>query len=61
MSYPKPLQETLQEIQQAEAMLRQVVDAIPAPVWSNLVDGPNDRSNQRWQDYTGISSDQARG
>src|SRR5215467_2504090 len=39
-----------------EAKLRQVVDTIPALVWSNLPDGPNDFSNQRWQDYTGISS-----
>jgi formate hydrogenlyase transcriptional activator len=36
---------------------------IPALVrfWSNLTAGPNDFSNQRWQDYTGISSQEARG
>jgi PAS domain S-box-containing protein len=34
---------------------------IPALVWSNLADGPNDFSNQGWQDYTGISSEGARG
>jgi formate hydrogenlyase transcriptional activator len=44
-----------------EAKLRQVVDTIPALVWSNLPDGPNDFSNQRWQDYTGISSEEAQG
>ena len=46
---------------QSEAKLRQVIDTIPAIVWSNLSDGANDFSNQRWRDYTGISSDEARG
>ncbi|PYX60674.1 MAG: hypothetical protein DMG76_01700 [Acidobacteria bacterium] len=50
-----------EEIRKSEATLRQVVDTIPALVWSNLADGPNDFSNQRWQDYTGISSEGARG
>lgn len=56
-----PISRSLDEIQKSEAKLRQVVDAIPALVWSNLADGPNDFSNQRWQDYTGISSEDARG
>ena len=50
-----------EEIRKSEAKLRQVVDTIPALVWSNLADGPNDFSNQGWQDYTGISSEGARG
>jgi hypothetical protein len=37
---------SLDEIQKSEAKLRQVVDTIPALVWSNLADGPNDFSNQ---------------
>ena len=47
----------------SEVELRQVVDMIPALVrfWSNLADGSNDFSNQGWQDYTGISSEEARG
>lgn len=56
-----PISCSLDEIQKSEAKLRQVVDTIPALVWSNLADGPNDFSNQRWQDYTGISSEDARG
>ena len=56
-----PISRSLDEIQKSEAKLRQVVDTIPALVWSNLADGPNDFSNQRWQDYTGISSEDARG
>ena len=46
---------------ESEVNLRQVIDTIPAIVWSNLADGANDFSNQRWRDYTGISSDEARG
>ena len=56
-----PISRSLDEIQKAEAELRQVVDTIPALVWSNLADGPNDFTNQRWQDYTGIGSEDARG
>jgi formate hydrogenlyase transcriptional activator len=47
-------------IRPSEAKLRQVLDAVPALVWSNLADGQNDFSNQRWVDYTGISSEEAR-
>ena len=57
----EPLSHDLEEIRKSEAKLRQVVDTIPAIVWSNLADGPNDFSNQGWQDYTGISSEEARG
>jgi hypothetical protein len=46
-----PISRSLDEIQKSEAKLRQVVDTILALVWSNLADGPNDFSNQRWQDY----------
>jgi formate hydrogenlyase transcriptional activator len=55
------LTRALQNGRKSEADLRQVVDTIPALVWSNLADGPNDFSNQRWEDYTGISSEEARG
>jgi formate hydrogenlyase transcriptional activator len=57
----EPLSRSPDEIRKSEAKLRQVVDTIPALVWSSLADGPNDFSNQRWQDYTGISSEDARG
>ena len=55
------LQSALAEARTSEASLRQVVDTIPALVWCNLPDGPNDFSNQRWQVYTGISSDEGHG
>ena len=59
----EPLSHDPEEIRTSEVKLRQVVDMIPALVrfWSNLADGPNDFSNQGWQDYTGISSEEARG
>jgi PAS domain-containing protein len=62
-SAPSVPQEALsrdpEAVGQSEATLRQVVDTIPALVWSNLPDGPNDFSNQRWHDYTDISSEEA--
>jgi formate hydrogenlyase transcriptional activator len=59
----EPLTCDLEEIPTSEVTLRQVVDMIPALVrfWSNLADSPNDFSNQGWRDYTGISSEEARG
>jgi formate hydrogenlyase transcriptional activator len=40
---------------------RTILDVIPAIAWSKLPDGSNEFVNQRWQDYTGISAEQARG
>ena len=41
--------------------LRDVVDAIPALVWTMRPDGHADFLNQRWCDYTGLSPEEARG
>jgi PAS domain-containing protein len=59
----EPLTRDPEDIPTSEVKLRQVVDMIPALVrfWSNLADSPNDFSNQGWRDYTGISSEEARG
>jgi len=43
------------------AQRRAILDAIPAIAWSKLPDGSNEFVNQRWQDFTGISADEARG
>ena len=40
---------------------RMVLDGIPAIAWCKLPDGSNEFVNQRWQDYTGLPVDQARG
>jgi PAS domain S-box-containing protein len=41
--------------------LSDVVDAIPALVWTVRSDGHADFLNQRWCDYTGLSLEEARG
>lgn len=41
--------------------LRQIVDAIPAMIWTALPDGSRDFANQRWLDYTGLPLQQALG
>jgi formate hydrogenlyase transcriptional activator len=40
---------------------RAILDALPAIAWCKLPDGSNEFVNQRWQDYTGIAEDEARG
>jgi formate hydrogenlyase transcriptional activator len=57
----EPLRRDPEAIRQSEAKLRRVVDTIPALVWSHLADGPDDFSNQQWQDYLDINSDGAQG
>jgi len=38
-----------------------ILDAIPAIAWCKLPDGSNEFVNQRWQEYTGIPAEEARG
>src|SRR5260370_31785562 len=40
--------------------VRLVVDTIPTLAWAARPDGSADFFNQRWLDYTGLSSEQAR-
>src|SRR5438132_3331814 len=40
---------------------RAILNALPAIAWCKLPDGSNEFVNQRWQDYTGIPEDEARG
>jgi formate hydrogenlyase transcriptional activator len=40
---------------------RAILDAIPTIAWCKLPDGSNEFVNQRWQEYTGISAEEARG
>jgi formate hydrogenlyase transcriptional activator len=47
--------------QAGAAERRTILDAIPAIAWCKLPDGSNEFVNQRWQDYTGIPEDEARG
>ena len=38
-----------------------ILDAIPAIAWCKSPDGSNEFVNQRWQEYTGIPAEEARG
>jgi len=38
-----------------------ILDALPAIAWCKLPDGSGEFVNRRWQDYTGIPEDEARG
>jgi formate hydrogenlyase transcriptional activator len=40
---------------------RAILDALPAIAWCKLPEGSNEFVNRRWQDYTGIPEDEARG
>jgi formate hydrogenlyase transcriptional activator len=55
------LERTLKEARSSEAWLRKIIDTIPAQAYCNLPDGTNEFSNQRWQDYTGQSSEESSG
>jgi PAS domain S-box-containing protein len=45
----------------AEEEIHALVDAIPQQVWTMRPDGYIDYYNQRWLDYTGLSTEQAQG
>src|SRR5260370_17271635 len=48
-------------IREQEAELREVVDTIPAIVWSTLPDGSNTYVNKRFAEYSGSSAEQMAG
>jgi PAS domain S-box-containing protein len=50
-----------QELQRSEQELRDVIDTIPALVWSALPDGSNIYVNKRFVEYTGSSAEQTAG
>ncbi|HEX7733467.1 MAG TPA: PAS domain S-box protein [Ktedonobacteraceae bacterium] len=45
----------------AEGEVHALIDAIPQLVWTGRPDGYIDYYNQRWLDYTGLSTEQAQG
>src|SRR5580704_2730717 len=55
------LNETANDRQQREFVLRAVMDTIPGLVWSALPDGDFEFCNQRWLDYTGMSFSEIKG
>jgi formate hydrogenlyase transcriptional activator len=55
------LRKALDEIRESEATLRQTVDTIPTLAWCTLPDGLPVFLNQRWHEYTGLSSQESQG
>jgi PAS domain S-box-containing protein len=53
------LEKAFATIQQSEDRLRQIIDTIPALVWSTRPDGSLAFVNRRWLEYTGLSLDEA--
>src|SRR5713101_2533783 len=53
--------ERTSELRRSERELRDVVDTIPAIVWSALPDGSNAYVNRRFVEYSGISAEQMAG
>jgi PAS domain S-box-containing protein len=49
------------QIQKSESKSRQIIDAIPALVWCNFPDGPNEFLNKGWHEYTGLSPEESQG
>src|SRR5882762_3841923 len=58
------LRQSAEELQarsrQEEEHLRLVIDTIPTMAWTVLPDGALDFLNRRWQEYTGVSLEEAR-
>jgi len=48
-------------LRKSEKELRDVIDTIPATVWSALPDGSNTQINKRFVEYTGLSAEQTAG
>ena len=48
-------------MQASEDFLRTMIDKIPILAWSCRPDGTAELLNQRWLDYTGLSSEEGRG
>jgi len=55
------LEKAFVELQRSEDRLRLIVDTIPAQVWSTGSDGSLEFANQRWREFTGLSTDDVMG
>ncbi|HEY4050236.1 MAG TPA: two-component regulator propeller domain-containing protein, partial [Acidobacteriaceae bacterium] len=51
----------VRELRRQEKQLRDVINAVPANIWSISPDGAIDFVNQRWQELTGLAAEDARG
>jgi PAS domain S-box-containing protein len=51
----------MRQVQREAKQLRDVIETIPAYVWSALPDGSVDFTNHRWLEFTGLTLDQSMG
>jgi len=55
------LEEAFSKIKKSEARLQTIIDTIPTLAWSSEADGSVEFVNLRWRNYTGLTTEQARG
>jgi signal transduction histidine kinase/PAS domain-containing protein len=55
------LEEALERVRESEGQLRTTIDTIPGLVWTTLPEGAGEFFSQRWLDYTGLSTEEAKG
>lgn len=55
------LQKLYEDLQRSERELRDVIETIPTFAWTSLPDGSADFTNRQWQEYTGLSTENASG
>jgi PAS domain S-box-containing protein len=55
------LEEAFSKIKKSEANLRMIIDTIPTLAWSTEPDGSVEFVNLRWRNFTGLTTEQARG
>jgi PAS domain-containing protein len=55
------LENALNELKKSDANLRRIIATVPALAWCNRPDGSIEFVNQRWQEYTGLSPQEAHG
>ncbi|HXM64272.1 MAG TPA: PAS domain S-box protein [Terriglobales bacterium] len=48
-------------LREEDDRLRKIIDTIPTAAWCHLADGSNEFVNQRWIEYSGLSSQEAQG
>jgi formate hydrogenlyase transcriptional activator len=55
------LRQAFHELKRSHGRLQAIIDTIPSFVWRASADGSKEFLNQRWHDYTGLSSAEAHG
>lgn len=55
------MEKAIDELRESNGQFRLMVEKIPALAWSCRPDGTVEFLNQRWLDYTGLSSEEALG